>query len=209
MVARRVGLTGGIGSGKSTVARLWVSLGARLVDTDAIAREITAPGGPAVQALVNEFGSEVLDGGGGLDRARMRALAFADPAVRHRLERQLHPIIGEVALQRASQAPVPRVVLFDVPLLSESSVWRQRCERIVVIDCSQTTQVERVVRRSGWAEEQVRQVIAQQSSRERRRSVADAVIHNDGRSIAELQRDVEQLWLLWAGQLPSGHQSAL
>jgi dephospho-CoA kinase len=209
MAARRVGLTGGIGSGKSTVAQLWVSLGALLVDTDAIAREITGPGGLGTEALVREFGPEVLDPGGGLDRSRMRDLAFFDPSVRRRLEEQLHPIIGRIALQRASQSPESRIVLFDVPLLSESSVWRQRCERIVVVDCSETTQVERVVRRSGWAEEHVRRVIAQQSSRERRRAIADAVIHNDGRSLAELQRDIEQLWRLWTKQPPSKHPPVL
>jgi dephospho-CoA kinase len=209
MAARHVGLTGGIGSGKSTVAQIWVSLGALLVDTDAIAREITAPGGLGIDALVREFGPEVLDPGGGLDRARMRQLAFADPSVRRRLEEQLHPIIGPLALQRASQSPTSQIVLFDIPLLSESSVWRRRCERILVVDCSETTQVERVVRRSGWAEDQVRQVIAQQSSRERRRAIADAVIHNDGRLLAELRCDVEQLWKLWAVQLPSERHAAL
>jgi dephospho-CoA kinase len=209
MAVRRIGLTGGIGSGKSTVAQLCVSLGARLVDTDAIAREITGPGGAGTQALVREFGHEVLDAHGALDRSRMRQQAFADSSIRHRLEKQLHPIIGRVALERASQSPTPPIVVFDVPLLSESSDWRRRCDRIVVVDCNEATQVERVVSRSGWPEEQVRQVIAQQSSREQRLAIADAVIYNDGRLLTELRHDVEQIWQLWVGQPPSGQMPAL
>ncbi|MFO1219133.1 MAG: dephospho-CoA kinase [Burkholderiaceae bacterium] len=208
MAVRHVGLTGGIGSGKSTVAARWVSLGALLVDTDAIARELTESGGAAMPALVREFGPEVADATGALDRARMRELAFADPSARRRLERQLHPMIGSVALQRA-QRSTAAMVLFDVPLLSESSAWRQRCDRIVVVDCSEATQVERVMRRSGWSAEQVRRVIAQQSPRERRRSIADAVIDNDGLSMAELQRHVDQLWQLWVDTRPAASRRAL
>jgi dephospho-CoA kinase len=204
MAVRRVGLTGGIGSGKSTVAAFWVSLGARLIDTDAIAREITAPGGAALKSLVAEFGLGVVDEQGGLDRARMRQMAFSDPAVRQRLEARLHPMISELAMRRAGEAPEPPLLLFDVPLLAESSTWRNRCERILVVDCSEATQVDRVRRRSAWPEDQVRRVIEQQSPRKRRRAIADAVINNDNSSLEALQREVEALWHLWTGRPPEG-----
>lgn len=197
MPIRRIGLTGGIGSGKSTVAALWVALGARLIDTDAIAREITAPGGAALAALTREFGVDIIGSDGGLDRARMRALAFKDPDVKRRLENHLHPIIGMLARQRAEQAG-QAVVLFDVPLLSESSVWRDRCNRILVVDCSEATQIERVMRRSGWTATQVQQVISQQSTRARRRAIADAVVYNDGDCTpADLAGQVNALWQFW------------
>jgi len=193
---RRIGLTGGIGSGKSTVAAVWTSLGAHLVDTDAIARSLTAPGGDAIAALRTEFGRDLIDAGGALDRDRMRALVFADATARRRLEAILHPMIGAQAMQQAAQAGDATVV-FDVPLLSESSHWRARCERIAVVDCSEQTQIERVVRRSGWSAEQVRGVIAQQATRPARRSIADAVIHNDRLSLPQLHAQAEALWALW------------
>lgn len=203
MPIRRIGLTGGIGSGKSTVAALWVSLGAKLIDTDAIAREITAPGGAALPALAREFGADIIGADGGLDRARMRAMAFEDPDAKRRLENHLHPVIGLLARQRAEQAE-QAVVLFDVPLLSESSGWRDRCNRILVVDCSEATQIERVMRRSGWTATQVQQVIAQQSTRARRRAIADAVIYNDGGCTpADLAEQVSALWQLWVGPPPA------
>lgn len=197
MPIRRIGLTGGIGSGKSTVAALWVARGAHLIDTDGIAREITAPGGLALAALAREFGGDIIGADGALDRARMRAIAFADPGARRRLENHIHPIIGTLALQRAKQAG-EAIVLFDVPLLSESSAWRDRCDRVLVIDTSESTQIERVMQRSGWPASQVRQVIAQQASRSQRRAIADAVIYNDGGCTpAQLAHQVDGLWRLW------------
>lgn len=194
----RIGLTGGIGSGKSTVAAIWVSLGAQLIDTDAIAREITAHEGEALPALKAEFGADVVGVDGALDRARMRGLAFSDPAVRRRLESVLHPIIGRLALDRAQRSTAP-VVVFDVPLLGESSVWRGRCDRILVVDCAESTQIDRVVRRSGWSAAQVQQVIAQQTPRSTRRALADAVIHNDDDCTAvQLSQAVAALWQFWA-----------
>lgn len=199
---RRIGLTGGIGSGKSTVARLLVECGACLVDTDAIARALTLAGGAALPALAAAFGPAIVGSDGAMDRTRMRDLAFADRATKARLEAILHPMIGAEAWREAAAAGSATVV-FDVPLLTESSHWRERCERILVVDCSEDTQVQRVMLRSGWAEAAVRAVIAQQAARPRRRAVADAVIHNDGLTLQALAQEVRALWQAWALQ-PGG-----
>jgi dephospho-CoA kinase len=197
MSIRRIGLTGGIGSGKSTVAGVWVALGATLVDTDAIARELTMAGGAAMPDVQREFGDAVIDPTGALHRERMRTLAFGDPTAKRRLEAILHPLIGAAALARAERA-AGNVVLFDVPLMTETSVWRARCDRVLVVDCSEQTQVARVVRRSGWSDEQVSRVIAQQAPRSARRAIGDAVIDNDEpRTLAALQAAVQALWALW------------
>jgi len=196
MAIRRIGLTGGIGSGKSTVAAVWVANGAALVDTDAIARSLTTPGGAAMPAVRAAFGDGLIDARGALDRQRMRDLAFADPSARRRLEAILHPLIGAEAAAQATRA-AHRPVVFDVPLLAESAHWRSRCDRIVVVDCDEQTQVERVTRRSGWPADQVRRVLAQQAPRAMRRAVADAVIHNDGLTLELLQATANSLWALW------------
>ena len=196
MAIRRVGLTGGIGSGKSTVAAYWVALGATLVDTDAIARALTEPGGAAMPSVRANFGEQVVDAHGGLDRGRMRELAFTDPSAKRRLEAILHPLIGAGAMAQAARSVSP-VIVFDVPLLAESSHWRRRCDRILVVDCSEQTQIERVVSRSGWHEDQVRRVIAQQASRAARRTIADAIVHNDGQTLDAVQAAVHRLWTLW------------
>lgn len=193
---RTIGLTGGIGSGKSTVAGHLQDCGAALVDTDAIARQLTAPGGAAMPRLCQEFGDGIAGPDGALDRAAMRELAFADPSARSRLESVLHPMIGEVARRQAAEA-AGGVVVFDVPLLAESRTWRARVDRVLVVDCVESTQVARVMRRSGWSEEAVRRVIAQQAPRERRRGIADAVIYNEDLSLEALRDEVEQLWRLW------------
>ena len=191
-----IGLTGGIGSGKSTVAAQLVALGATLVDTDAIAHALTTPGGAAMPALRQRFGDDVAGPDGALDRARMRALVFADPDAKRALEAILHPMIGAEA-QRQAAAAGDGVVVFDVPLLSESSHWRARCQRILVVDCSAETQVQRVMARSGWSADQVQRVIALQSPRAQRRAIADAVIFNDGITPETLADEVAQLWALW------------
>lgn len=193
---RSIGLTGGIGSGKSSVARVLVDCGACLVDTDAIARSLTLPGGAAIPALLQTFGPDMIGPDGALDRDRMRQHVFADPHARRRLEGILHPLIGEEADRQAAAAR-GRVVVFDVPLLAEASRWRHQVDRILVVDCAADTQCRRVVARSGWTEDAVRAVIAQQAPRERRRALADAVIHNDGISPAELAACVQRLWALW------------
>ena len=194
----RIGLTGGIGSGKSTVAALLARRGAALIDTDALARELTQAGGAAIAQIRNSFGAEFIDPTGRMDRERMRALAFADPPSRQRLEAILHPLIGTEAERRAALATSP-VKVFDVPLLAESGHWRGKVDRVIVVDCSEGTQVERVVQRSGWLREAVLAVIAQQAGRAARRACADAVIFNDGITLAALARHVDRLWAHWCG----------
>lgn len=195
---RRIGLTGGIGSGKSTVARVLVDCGALLVDTDAIARALTLPGGAAIDAIRNSFGPDMINADGALDRDRMRAQVFADPGAKARLEGILHPLIGAQAHDQAAAAG-DRVVVFDVPLLAESSRWRRIVDRILVVDCEEETQCRRVVQRSGWTEAAVRAVIAQQAPRPSRRSLADAIVYNDGIAPEQLALQVRRLWALWMG----------
>ncbi|MDE2158542.1 MAG: dephospho-CoA kinase, partial [Burkholderiales bacterium] len=195
-----LGLTGGIGSGKSTVAQRLVELGAHLVDTDAIARDLTRAGGAAMPALAAEFGAAAIGADGALDRAWMRRLAFEDRTAKARLEAILHPLIGAAALQLAA-AHRGRPLVYDVPLLAESrGPWRARCDRILVVDCTVRTQVERVAARPGWTAEAARRVIAQQADRGARRAVADAVIHNDAISLAELASEVDRFMAWWLGR---------
>jgi dephospho-CoA kinase len=208
----RIGLTGGIGSGKSTVAAMWVQAGAALVDTDAIARALTAPRGAAIAAIENEFGTAMIAADGALDRDRMRALVFAEPAAKGRLEALLHPLIGTEARAQAGRAGAAGagIVVFDVPLLAESSAagkaggWRQRVDRVLVVDCPAALQIERVVARNGWASDQVERVIAQQAPRAARLRIADAVIFNAGLTLTELQAQVRSLAAAWAGEPHQG-----
>jgi dephospho-CoA kinase len=195
---RRIGLTGGIGSGKSTVAALLVAEGAVLVDTDAIARRIAEPGGIAMPAIETAFGRTVIAPDGGLDRAGMRQLVFADSSARKRLESSLHPLIGAETERLAFAAGQDATVVFDVPLLVESGRWRALVDRVLVVDATEETQLRRVVARSGWAPEAVRAVIAQQAPRKLRRAAADAVIFNESLSLEELGAQVRSLWKLWA-----------
>ncbi len=186
-----VGLTGGIGSGKSRVAELFVERGAALVDTDAIAHELTGPGGAAMAALQAEFGAQIVDARGGLDRAAMRQLAFAEPQRRQRLEAILHPLIRQLAGERCQAATAPYVIL-AVPLLVESGSYRQRCNRILVVDCPETLQIARVMARNGLGEQEVRSIMAAQASREQRLAAADDVIVNDA-DLATLALRVDAL----------------
>jgi dephospho-CoA kinase len=192
-----LGLTGGIGSGKSTVARRMVTLGALVVDTDALAHSLTAPGGAALPAIASAFGPGMIGPDGAMDRARMRALVFAHPAERLRLEAILHPMIGVLTGQAAALAKPGQPVVFDVPLLTESATWRARVDRVLVVDCTPATQVARVIQRSGWSAEAVERAIAQQAPRERRRAIADAVIFNDGLTLEALEAAVDALWRAW------------
>lgn len=194
----RIGLTGGIGSGKSTVAASLVRLGAALVDTDAISRQLTSAGGAAMPDLRSAFGDGIATRDGALDRDAMRSLVFGNPDARRRLEAVLHPMIGAQALREAASA-MAQVVVFDVPLLAESSVWRSRVDRVLVVDCGSDTQIERVCIRAGWTRDVAVQAIAAQLPRPARRAVADAVVYNEKISLDTLHREVEALWRLWCG----------
>lgn len=192
---QRIGLTGGIGSGKSTVARVWVACGAALVDADAIARQLTAPGGAAIGLLARQFGPQIISADGALDRDRMRQLAFDDPALKQQLESILHPLVGREAVRQASLAAAAghACIVFDIPLLVESGHWRQQVDRVLVVDCSGETQIARVMARNGLARAAVEKIIAAQASRAQRLAAADACICNEGLSLAGLDRLARQM----------------
>ena len=203
--ALRIGLTGGIGSGKSTVAALLAARGALVVDTDAIARSLTAPGGAALPAIAQAFGADAIGADGALDRAKMRERVFGNPVALKQLEAILHPLIQSQAQSQAESARAGQTVVFDVPLLTESSHWRARVQRVLVVDCSEDTQAARVAARPGWDDAAARRVIAQQAPRAGRRAIADAVIHNDGLSLEALGVAVRARWQQWLG--PAVEQS--
>ena len=188
-----VGLTGGIGSGKTAAADLFGALGAAIVDSDAIAHALTAPGGTAVDAVAREFGPQYIGPDGALDRRRMRELVFRDPSAKARLESILHPRIRELAMTQAAaaqgQAPY---VMFVVPLLIESGGWRRRVDRILVVDCSPATQEARVCARSRLDPALVRTIIGQQARRTDRLDAADDVLVNEG-TLAQLAARVDRL----------------
>ncbi|MGC2520285.1 MAG: dephospho-CoA kinase [Burkholderiales bacterium] len=186
-----VGITGGIGSGKSAVAELFSGHGVAVIDTDAIAHELTRPGGAAIGPIRSAFGASVISPDGALDRTRMRKLAFTNPAAKKRLEAILHPLIKEQSARLAEHAVSPYVVLV-VPLLVESGVDRSRYQRVVVVDCPEALQVERVIQRSGLSEKEVRDIMAAQATRDERLARADDVIDNSGAREA-LAAQVERL----------------
>ncbi|MDT7516475.1 dephospho-CoA kinase [Rhodoferax mekongensis] len=191
----RVGLTGGMGSGKSTVARFLSQRGAYLIDADAISRETTSRGGAALEELALAFGPDIIGTDGGLDRVKMRELAFNDPDARRRLESIVHPLVKasiELATLRADAMSAPCVV-YDIPLLIESRHWRQTLETIVVVDCTEGTQIDRVRQRSGLTETEVRAVLRAQAVRARRLRAADYVIFNDGITLNELEALTQQI----------------
>lgn len=186
----RVGLTGGIASGKSTVADMFAELGVPVIDTDVIAREVVEPGQPALEEIRDSFGKEVIADDGSLDRAAMRRRVFADDNARRRLEAILHPRIRESAMQQADLAG-GAYQLIVVPLLAESPM-RQAMDRILVVDCDVDAQVARLLERDAETEDQARRIIGAQASREQRLAIADEVIRNDG-PISETRRQVERL----------------
>lgn len=191
----RLGLTGGIGSGKSTVAALLAQLGAAVLDADAISRSVTATGGLAMDAIRAKFGSDFIAADGSLDRDRMRALVFAHPLAKQQLEGIVHPMVRQET-QRLAQQAIDKgftCLVFDVPLLVESKHWLQSVDHVLVVDCLPETQIQRVVARSGLGRTQVLAIMATQASREKRLQAADTVIFNDALSLDQLADQVRIL----------------
>jgi len=193
--ALRLGLTGGIGSGKSTVARMLAELGATVVDADAIAHDLTAPGGLAMPSIAAAFGRELITPTGALDREKMRLLAYADAGERKRLESIIHPLVGQATLKltmKAADQGCPCIV-FDIPLLVESSTWRGKLDRVLVVDCTAEVQISRVMARSRLTRAEVQKIMSSQAGREYRLRAADAIIFNVGLSLDQLRSEVRQV----------------
>ncbi|MEZ5498592.1 MAG: dephospho-CoA kinase [Steroidobacteraceae bacterium] len=183
-------LTGGIASGKTTVSRLFAALGIVIIDSDELAREVVAPGEPALAAIVKRFGSGILDSDGALDRPRLRAIVFADSNARADLERITHPAIRQLMRTRLTAAESPYTIL-AIPLLAETG-GRREADRVLVVDCPEELQLRRLMARDGSSEPQARAILAAQASREQRLALADDVIVNDG-ELAPLRDAVAEL----------------
>lgn len=185
----RIGLTGGIGSGKSTVAGFLARRGAAIIDADAISRSLTAPGGRAMAAIVRTFGEAMLGPDGAMNRQAMRERIFQDPHAKRQLEHIIHPLVGQITAEQAQAAVQSgrRVLVFDVPLLVESGErWRKQVDRVIVVDCDVPTQKQRVMARSGLSAEEVERIVAQQATRAQRLACADLVVVNQGISFDDL-----------------------
>ena len=193
--ALRLGLTGGIGSGKSTVAAILASIGAAVVDADAISRATTSQGGSAIAALRASFGSSMLTPNDALDRDQMRALIFSNPAAKVQLEGIVHPLVAKAIAEQSRQADDAgaRCIVFDIPLLVESRHWRQTFQRVLVVDCSEATQIHRVSVRNALSNDDIKKIIASQSPRVLRLRAADAVLFNDGITIEDLEQQVREM----------------
>ncbi|TDC73471.1 dephospho-CoA kinase [Streptomyces hainanensis] len=189
---RTVGLTGGIGAGKSEAVRLLAARGAVIVDADLIAREVVAPGTPGLAAVVAEFGPEVLTAEGALDRARLGGVVFADPSRLRALNAIVHPLVAARSAELQAAAAPDAVVVHDVPLLAENRL-QDRYDLVIVVDASAETRLDRLLRRRGMTEADARARMAAQASREERLAIADFVLDNDG-SPADLERQVDELW---------------
>lgn len=191
----RLGLTGGIGSGKSTVAHMLAAYGAVVLDADQMARTVTGPGGAAMAAIAQTFGPQYIDDTGALHRARMRELAFSQPASRKQLEAIVHPLVAQLTEAQAQAAATAghRLVVFDIPLLVESGHWARKLDAIAVVDCRVQTQTTRVMARNALAPEVIENIIASQASRSARRAAADIVLYNDGLSLQALNAQVRVL----------------
>ncbi len=201
----RIGLTGGIGSGKSTAAHVLAQLGAAVIDADAVARSVTAPGGPAMAPLRAAFGDAVIDAQGGMDRQRMRELAFSDAKAKAQLEAIVHPLV-KAAIDGQAQSALDagaRVLVFDIPLLVESGRWRERVDGVLVIDCSEDTQIARVQARNGWPRAQILAVIQAQATRAQRQAAADWLILNEGLGLDVFEAAVAQLARQWGLPAPA------
>jgi len=192
----RLGLTGGIGSGKSTVASILASAGAAVMDADAISRSLTLPGGRAIPAILAEFGEQLIAPDGAMDREAMRALVFSNPQSKRQLEAIIHPLVGQV-LQEESHAALAAghaCLVYDVPLLVESGDrWRRQVDWVCVVDCEVETQIQRVMRRNQLSRAEIERIISQQASRQQRLSCADAVIFNEGIDLAHLKQLVHEM----------------
>ena len=186
-----VGLTGGIGCGKSRATQMFEALGASVVDTDEISRALTAPGGRALRALESAFGPDYLSADGGLDRARMRAIVFSDPQAKRQLEAILHPLIRAESRSRIAAASGPYAIVV-VPLLFETGAYADLVSRVLVVDCDEEQQIARTMARSGLGEDEVRRIMKAQIARGERLQRADDVLHNDG-DIEALRMQVEAL----------------
>lgn len=192
----RLGLTGGIGSGKSTVASMLAAKGAAVIDADAISRSLTAPGGRAMAAIAQTFGPHMIDAQGAMDRQAMRQAVFQDPQAKQKLEAIIHPLVSQITAEQAQAAVQSghRVLVFDVPLLVESGErWRKQVDRVIVVDCDAETQRQRVMARSGLAAEEIDRIIALQASRAQRLACADLVILNQGLNLSQLESKVAQV----------------
>jgi dephospho-CoA kinase len=190
-----VGLTGGIGSGKTTVADMFVERGAAVIDTDRIAHQLTAAGGIAIAPIRAQFGDDFINADGAMDRTRMRAHVFSDAAAKQQLEAILHPLI-RTETAKAGENAAGLYLIFAVPLLIESGNWKQRVGRILVVDCDEQVQLQRVMQRNALDESQVRAIMATQASRQQRLQAADDVIVNNGERAALLPQ-VERLHALY------------
>ena len=191
----RIGLTGGIGSGKSTVSAQLGQMGATIVDADAVSRSVTGSNGSAIPALTTAFGSSILSSNGALDRAQMRRLIYSNPASKIQLEAIVHPLV-RTEIQRQSilaETNGARCIVFDIPLLLETAYWRRMLHRILVIDCTEETQISRVVQRDGLSAEQVQRVVLAQVSRLDRLQAADMALFNDGISPQILALRVQEI----------------
>jgi len=187
-----IGLTGGIGCGKTTVSERFAALGATVIDTDEIARELTRPDGAAISAIGDAFGKGLLTGNGALDRDKMRQLVFADPEAKRTLERILHPLIRREAARQIAAARESPYVILVVPLLIETGAYRELIRRTLVVDCEESLQIARTRRRSSLSEDEVRAIMATQATREQRLAAADDIVTNDG-DIGQLEARVSAL----------------